>query len=66
MLKYILKNRFLWTWIAGLLTSPCAVFSHPLKCEIAAPHAILINADTGRILYEKNARVPTCPASTTK
>ncbi|MCX6987876.1 MAG: D-alanyl-D-alanine carboxypeptidase [Chlamydiae bacterium] len=66
MLKYIVKSRFLWPWIAGLLISPSAVFSRPLKCEISAPYAILINADTGRILYEKNARVPTCPASTTK
>lgn len=38
----------------------------PLKCDVSAPCAILLNADTGEVLYEKNARSPTFPASTTK
>jgi D-alanyl-D-alanine carboxypeptidase (penicillin-binding protein 5/6) len=37
-----------------------------LKCDITAPAAILINADTGSVLFEKNARSKTFPASTTK
>jgi len=37
-----------------------------LKCDVPAPMAILLDADTGTILYEKNARTPTSPASTTK
>lgn len=37
-----------------------------LRCDVPAPTAILINADTGDVLYEKNARTPTYPASTTK
>lgn len=40
--------------------------ARPLKCDVPAPSAILINADTGAVLYEKNARTPTFPASTTK
>lgn len=38
----------------------------PLACDVSAPSAILMNADTGVVLYEKNARNPTYPASTTK
>ena len=34
--------------------------------EITAPSAILIDAATGEILYEKNAHTPMYPASTTK
>ncbi|MBM3207499.1 MAG: D-alanyl-D-alanine carboxypeptidase [Chlamydiae bacterium] len=37
-----------------------------LKCDITAPIAILINAENGNVLYEKNARIKTYPASTTK
>ncbi len=37
-----------------------------LKAKIETPHAILINADTGQILYEKNSRESIYPASTTK
>ncbi len=37
-----------------------------LKSDITSPSAILINAETGAVLYEKNAHVPSFPASTTK
>ena len=40
--------------------------ARPLRCDITAPSAILISADTGSILYEKNAYIQTFPASTTK
>ncbi|MBS0620301.1 MAG: D-alanyl-D-alanine carboxypeptidase [Verrucomicrobia bacterium] len=42
------------------------LYSAPLKVEVAGKGAVLINADTGRILYEKNAHLPLYPASTTK
>lgn len=38
----------------------------PLAVEVKARSAILMNADTGAVLFEKNAHVPSFPASTTK
>lgn len=38
----------------------------PLNVKVDSEAAILINADTGAVLYEKNSRVPYFPASTTK
>jgi D-alanyl-D-alanine carboxypeptidase (penicillin-binding protein 5/6) len=38
----------------------------PLKVEVAAKGAVLMNAETGAVLWEKNAHVPLFPASTTK
>lgn len=37
-----------------------------LSCSISAESAILINADTGKVLYAKNAHTPRFPASVTK
>lgn len=49
----------------GLLS---AGFLHakPLSCSVSAESAILINADTGKILFQKNAFQPRYPASITK
>src|SRR5580693_5125151 len=38
----------------------------PLKVEVSAPCAILMNADTGAILYAKNIHEKQHPASITK
>lgn len=43
-----------------------ALASFALQVDISAEAAILINADTGVILFEKNAHEPCFPASTTK
>jgi D-alanyl-D-alanine carboxypeptidase (penicillin-binding protein 5/6) len=40
--------------------------STPLKVDVSAKAAILMNAETGAVLWEKNAHVPRHPASTTK
>lgn len=40
--------------------------SEPLKAQVQAKTAILINADNGAILYEKKSHTPCHPASTTK
>jgi serine-type D-Ala-D-Ala carboxypeptidase (penicillin-binding protein 5/6) len=40
--------------------------SSPLKVEVSAKGAILMNAETGAVLWEKNAKAPFYPASTTK
>jgi D-alanyl-D-alanine carboxypeptidase (penicillin-binding protein 5/6) len=49
---------------AFVLTVNSAVFAAPP--EISAPSAILIDSETGRVLYEKNADAKMYPASTTK
>lgn len=38
----------------------------PLRVEVSAKGAILINAETGAVLWEKNAYTPMYPSSTTK
>lgn len=42
------------------------VWSKPLKVEVSAPSAVLMNAETGAILYAKNIHEKQFPASTTK
>jgi serine-type D-Ala-D-Ala carboxypeptidase (penicillin-binding protein 5/6) len=42
------------------------ISAQPLKCDVSAPIAILINADNGKVLFSKNAETPCHPASTTK
>lgn len=42
------------------------LYAESLNIDIETPYAILINADTGKVLFEKNARSPIYPASTTK
>jgi D-alanyl-D-alanine carboxypeptidase (penicillin-binding protein 5/6) len=55
--------RLIFCWLSLF----CATLTaKPLHLDVNARHAILMNADTGAILYEKNARVPAYPASTTK
>lgn len=43
-----------------------SLFSTPLKVSVAADAALLMNADTGAVLYEKNAKTLYYPASITK
>jgi D-alanyl-D-alanine carboxypeptidase (penicillin-binding protein 5/6) len=55
----------------GLLLALCLLSclqgaAEPLRVTLHARHAILMNADTGAILFEKHARVPAYPASATK
>ena len=66
MLHSRLKNNGLVALMIVFVGIPFSVLGKPLRCEVLAPSAILINADTGQVLYEKQARIPTFPASTTK
>lgn len=44
----------------------CRLQAAPLQVEIHAKNAILVNADTGTVLFEKNPDQPAHPASITK
>lgn len=44
----------------------CKCFGSQLQCTVSAESAILINAETGAILFEKNATKSSIPASITK
>ena len=50
--------------VTFILSSNLAVFAAPP--QISAPTAILIDSESGRVLYEKNADTKMYPASTTK
>lgn len=43
-----------------------ALGARPLEVRVKAKAAILMNAETGAVLYEKHAHVPSYPASVTK
>lgn len=58
-------NFFFKFLILSLLTF-LSSFASPLKLELSAKAAILINSETGAVLYEKNAHLPLYPASITK
>jgi D-alanyl-D-alanine carboxypeptidase (penicillin-binding protein 5/6) len=51
---------------ASFLFKAYPAFTQPFKVDVSASSAILINAETGKILYEKNAQQKVFPASTTK
>ena len=49
---------------ALLLGASCVAGAAGL--EVTAPRAVILDADTGKVLFEKNADSPSFPASTTK
>lgn len=53
-------------WLRFLLLFCIPLQAQQLDLDVGAEGAILINAKTGAILFEKNAHTPTFPASTTK
>lgn len=52
--------------IVWLLCGFVPLFSSQLDIEVHARSAILMNAETGAVLFEKQAHLPVNPASTTK
>lgn len=54
------------TMLCTLVPMPALVLAKPLKISVRAESALLMNADTGAILYEKNSRTLRHPASITK
>jgi len=61
-----MKKRILSAVLALLLTLPLLSAAALAAPEIAAPSAILMEASTGQILYEKDAHTRLAPASVTK
>lgn len=59
-------QRIVCIVLAGLLVLGLIPAVHAAGPEIAAPSAILMDAATGTILYEKNAHEKLAPASVTK
>ncbi|MES2272964.1 MAG: D-alanyl-D-alanine carboxypeptidase family protein [Chlamydiota bacterium] len=57
-----MKLRFWFLTIASVIS----LSAKPLDVTVSAPSAILMNAKTGAILFEKEAHVRSYPASTTK
>jgi len=44
---------------------PTAVFAQT-GFQTDAPHAVIVDAESGEVLFEKDARIPMAPASMTK
>lgn len=61
-----LSSLRLWGFFCFLILSLGLKAESPLQVEVTAKGAILMNADTGAVLWEKNAHTPMYPASTTK
>ncbi len=55
-----------YTALALGLTLAFSLISAPLQVNVAAESALLINADTGAVLFEKNSEKENYPASITK
>jgi D-alanyl-D-alanine carboxypeptidase (penicillin-binding protein 5/6) len=49
-----------------LCAAPFLLWGKPLKVDVGAPSAVLMNADTGAVLYEKDIHRRCSPASITK
>jgi D-alanyl-D-alanine carboxypeptidase (penicillin-binding protein 5/6) len=62
----VFKLRSTMRILLLIFLAPSLLFSNQLQIDICAPTAILINAKTGAILFEKQAHLPSFPASITK
>ena len=49
-----------------ILLGALPVTAAPVELEVAGASAVLMDAATGTVLYEKNAHAPLAPASVTK
>ncbi len=56
----------MFCYLLLFLSLSLGLLARPLKVEVSAPAALLINADTGAILYEKESHARYFPASITK
>jgi D-alanyl-D-alanine carboxypeptidase (penicillin-binding protein 5/6) len=66
-MKNMMKTSIYWKLIyIGISVSCINLQGKPFDFSVAAESAILMNADTGAILYKKNEKVSHYPASTVK
>ena len=61
-----MKRKLLALALAAALAVGGALVVHGVSLEVAAPSAVLMEAATGTVLYEKDAHTPLPPASVTK
>ena len=61
-----MKRKLLALALAAALAVGGAPVVHGVSLEMAAPSAVLMEAATGTVLYEKDAHTPLPPASVTK
>lgn len=66
MIRNLCHPSFIFLCVIFSSSFSTSLSAKHLHCDVPAPTAILINADTGVVLFEKNAHTPTYPASTTK
>ena len=67
MQQVSVSRRSAWLAIGlAVFWLPCLIEGKQLNVEVSAKAAILINADTGDPLFEKNTHLPCYPASITK
>lgn len=64
MEEHSVKKLMAFLIVTFILSSNLVVFAAPP--QVSAPTAILIDSESGRVLYEKNADTKMYPASTTK
>ena len=67
LLSGFLNKKIFFLWVMwGSLERPSVLIARHLSCDTSAQVALLINAETGKVLFAKNAEMPCYPASTTK
>ena len=64
----IIKNKFSIILIISMLVFPFTVFAEqaPQNFDIESPHAVLMDQETGRVLFEKNSKEVCSTASLMK
>lgn len=55
-----------WSLLCVYVFTVFSINASPIKVEVSAKAAVLLNAETGAVLWGKNAHTPMFPASTTK
>lgn len=60
------KEIFTWSLLFIYLMCLMPAYSADAECEVASKAAILMDVNTGRVLWEQNADLQRAPASTTK
>lgn len=64
--RFLVSLGFKFFFRLALILGVSAVNAGALKVNVKAPYAILVDANTGKVLYEKRGHISVPPASTTK